>query len=316
MKIVANTDTASSTPSSADAIALNDRALNYGDGVFTTMCVSQGKVELLTFHLARLNHDAKALAISLDMTALRQAIDVYVSALTESLEHPSIKRVMKVHVSSGEGGRGYARDSQAPAIVRFSTHTYPAHYSELAVSGLTLINAKTPLAIQPLLGGIKHMNRLEQVLVKREVVEANADDALVFDTQGHLIEASAGNIFFQTDTGWHTPKVNNCGVNGVVRQCLLSTLGKNSVKESLTNADVIGDNALNVHEGEYTLADIANAKAMVITNALMGVMPVNKVLLNDGKTSDELAFSASHEGAKRLAKLVLDKIQEDHANSY
>ncbi|MBO7921784.1 aminodeoxychorismate lyase [uncultured Alteromonas sp.] len=311
MKIVANTDTASSTPSSADAIALNDRALNYGDGVFTTMCVSQGKVELLSFHLARLNHDAKALAISLDMTALRQAIDVYVSALTESLEHFSIKRVMKVHVSSGEGGRGYARDSQAPAIVRFSTHTYPAHYSELAASGLTLINAKTPLAIQPLLGGIKHMNRLEQVLVKREVVEANADDALVFDTQGHLIEASAGNVFFQTDTGWHTPKVNNCGVNGVVRQCLLSMLKPSSTKDS-----DISSNALVVHEGEYTLADIANAKAMVITNALMGVMPVNKVLLNDGKTSDELAFSASHEGAKRLAKLVLEKIQDDHANSY
>ncbi|MCQ8847118.1 aminodeoxychorismate lyase [Alteromonas stellipolaris] len=311
MKIVANTDTASSTPSSADAIALNDRALNYGDGVFTTMCVSQGKVELLTFHLARLKHDAKALAISLDMTALRQAIDVYVSALTESLEHPNIKRVMKVHVSSGEGGRGYARDSQAPAIVRFSTHTYPAHYSELAVSGLILINAKTTLAIQPLLGGIKHMNRLEQVLVKREVVEANADDALVFDTQGHLIEASAGNVFFQTDTGWHTPKVNNCGVNGVVRQCLLSMLKPSSSKDSDINS-----NALVVHEGEYTLADIANAKAMVITNALMGVMPVNKVVLNDGKTSDELAFSASHEEAKRLAKLVLDKIQEDHANSY
>jgi|TARA_B110000211_G_scaffold25380_1_gene25995 4-amino-4-deoxychorismate lyase len=311
VKIVANTDTASSTPSSADAIALNDRALNYGDGVFTTMCVSQGKVELLSFHLARLNHDAKALAISLDMTALRQAIDVYVSALTESLEHFSIKRVMKVHVSSGEGGRGYARDSQAPAIVRFSTHTYPAHYSELAASGLTLINAKTPLAIQPLLGGIKHMNRLEQVLVKREVVEANADDALVFDTQGHLIEASAGNVFFQTDTGWHTPKVNNCGVNGVVRQCLLSMLKPSSTKDS-----DISSNALVVHEGEYTLADIANAKAMVITNALMGVMPVNKVLLNDGKTSDELAFSASHEGAKRLAKLVLEKIQDDHANSY
>jgi 4-amino-4-deoxychorismate lyase len=269
------------------------------------------KVELLSFHLARLNHDAKALAISLDMTALRQAIDVYVSALTESLEHFSIKRVMKVHVSSGEGGRGYARDSQAPAIVRFSTHTYPAHYSELAASGLTLINAKTPLAIQPLLGGIKHMNRLEQVLVKREVVEANADDALVFDTQGHLIEASAGNVFFQTDTGWHTPKVNNCGVNGVVRQCLLSMLKPSSTKDS-----DISSNALVVHEGEYTLADIANAKAMVITNALMGVMPVNKVLLNDGKTSDELAFSASHEGAKRLAKLVLEKIQDDHANSY
>ena len=311
MKIVANTDTASSTPSSADAIALNDRALNYGDGVFTTMCVSHGKVELLSFHLARLNHDAKALAISLDMAALIQAIDEYVSSLTASLEHPNIKKVMKIHVSSGEGGRGYARDSQAPAIVRFSTHVYPAHYSDLAASGLTLINAKTPLAIQPLLGGIKHMNRLEQVLVKREIIAANADDALVFDTQGRVIEASAGNVFFQTDSGWHTPKVNNCGVNGVVRQCILSMLQPSSSKGS-----DISDNALVVHEGEYTLADVANAKALVITNALMGVIPVNNVVLNNGKTGDELAFNASHEGAKTLARLVLDKIQEDHAKSY
>jgi 4-amino-4-deoxychorismate lyase len=311
VKIVANTDTTSSTPSSSDAIALNDRALNYGDGVFTTMCVSHGKVELLSFHLARLNHDAKALAISLDMAALIQAIDEYVSSLTASLEHPNIKKVMKIHVSSGEGGRGYARDSQAPAIVRFSTHVYPAHYSDLAASGLTLINAKTPLAIQPLLGGIKHMNRLEQVLVKREIIAANADDALVFDTQGRVIEASAGNVFFQTDSGWHTPKVNNCGVNGVVRQCILSMLQPSSSKGS-----DISDNALVVHEGEYTLADVANAKALVITNALMGVIPVNNVVLNNGKTGDELAFNASHEGAKTLARLVLDKIQEDHANSY
>ena len=311
MKIVANTDTTSSTPPYSDVIALNDRALNYGDGVFTTMCVSYGKVELLSFHLARLNHDAEALAISLDMAALKKAIDEYVSTLTASLEHSSIKKVMKIHVSSGEGGRGYARDNQAPALVRFSTHAYPAHYSDLAASGLTLINAKTSLAIQPLLGGIKHMNRLEQVLVKREVIAANADDALVFDTQGRLIEASAGNVFFQTDSGWHTPKVNNCGVNGVVRQCLLSLL-----KPSLSKDSDISDNTLSVHEGEYTLVDVANAKALVITNALMGVMPVNKIVLNDGKTSAELTFSASHEGAKTLATLVLDKIQEDHANSY
>ncbi|WP_218397298.1 aminodeoxychorismate lyase [Alteromonas lipotrueae] len=313
MKIVANTDTASLTSSSADAIALNDRALNYGDGVFTTMCVSQGKVELLSFHLARLNHDAKALAIPLNMATLRTAIDEYVSTLNASLEHTKTQRVMKIHVSSGEGGRGYARDSHAPAIVRFSTHAYPAHYSELAASGLTLINAKTPLAIQPLLGGIKHMNRLEQVLVKREVIAANADDALVFDTQGHLIEASAGNVFFQTDSGWHTPKVNNCGVNGVVRQCLLSMLKASSSKDR----DIIG-NPSSVHEGEYTLADLTNAKALVITNALMGVMPVNKVIYNnnDKEISNELEFSASHQGAKTLAKLVLDKIQDDHANSY
>ncbi|MBQ4829782.1 aminodeoxychorismate lyase [Alteromonas sp. MMG017] len=311
MKIVANTDTTSSTPSSSDAIALNDRALNYADGVFTTMCVSHGKAELLSFHLARLNHDAKALAISLDMTALKQAIDEYINTLTASLEHPSIKKVMKIHVSSGEGGRGYARDAQAPAIVRFSSHTYPTHYAELQTTGLSVICAKTPLAIQPLLGGIKHMNRLEQVLVKREVIAANADDALVFDTQGRLIEASAGNVFFQTDSGWHTPKVNNCGVNGVVRQCLLSVLKPSSSKDS-----DISSNALVVNEGEYTLADVANAKALVITNALMGVMPVNNVVLNEGKTGDELVFNAAHEGAKILARLVLDKIQEDHANSY
>lgn len=311
MKIVANTDATFINPSSTDIIALNDRALNYGDGVFTTMCVSQGKVELLSFHLARLNHDAQALAISLDMAALRQAIDEYVNAPTALLEHPSSKRVMKVHVSAGEGGRGYARNSEAPAIVRFSTHDFPAHYAQLQTTGLTVICAKTPLAIQPLLGGIKHMNRLEQVLVKREVNAANVDDALVFDTQGHIIEASAGNIFFKTDSGWHTPQVNNCGVNGVVRQCLLSALNASSSHESALN-----ENSIGVHEGEYTLADIANANALVVTNALMGVMPVNKVMLNDEKTNNELEFRASHEEANTLVKLVLDNIQEDHANSY
>ncbi|MDO6568825.1 aminodeoxychorismate lyase [Alteromonas sp. 1_MG-2023] len=311
MKIVANTDTTSLIPSSIDVIALNDRALNYGDGVFTTMCVSHGKVDLLSFHLARLEHDAKALSITPNMPLLRCAIDDYVSALTATLDNPNTKFVMKIHVSSGEGGRGYARDAQAPAIVRFSTHTYPTHYAELQTSGLSVICAKTPLAIQPLLGGIKHLNRLEQVLIKREVITAGVDDALVFDTQGRLIEASAGNVFFQTESGWHTPKVNNCGVNGVVRQCLLSMLKASSSKDS----GIIG-NPSSVHEGEYTLEDLTKAKALVITNALMGVMPVNKVILNDGKTSAELAFNASYEGAKTLAKLVIDKIQEDHANNY
>ncbi|MEC8373660.1 MAG: aminotransferase class IV, partial [Pseudomonadota bacterium] len=127
--------------------------------------------------------------------------------------------VLKVHISGGKAGRGYARDQSQPSLVRLSVHAYPKHYDAMRQRGINAISANTALAIQPVLAGIKHMNRLEQVLIKREVEEAGADDAIVCDTNENLIEASAGNLFFFANGAWYTPSLKGSGVNGVVRQC-------------------------------------------------------------------------------------------------
>ena len=252
---------------SATPISSSDRAFNYGDGVFTTLLVNEHKIELLPYHLSRLEHDAAAIKLDIDINTLESAIAEQVSQFScIASETASPKYVLKVHLSGGQAGRGYARSEDSEALVRFSQHQYPSHYDSLADDGVTVICAQTRLAIQPLLAGVKHMNRLEQVLVKHEVDEAGANDAIVCDTQDSIIEASAGNLFFYLNDEWYTPSLKGSGVNGVVRQCLIDSL--------------LNDNcALNV--GQYDLSYLRKASAVVITNALMGVMPVKQIRMAD-----------------------------------
>ena len=252
---------------SATPISSSDRAFNYGDGVFTTLMVNEHKVELLPYHLSRLEHDTAAIKLDIDINTLEAAIAEQVKAIKKVSEgNASTKYVLKVHVSGGQAGRGYARSEDSEPLIRFSQHPYPSHYDSLADDGVTAICAQTRLAIQPLLAGVKHMNRLEQVLVKHEVDEAGAHDAIVCDTQDSIIEASAGNLFFYLDDEWYTPSLKGSGVNGVVRQCLIDSL--------------LNDNCV-LHVGNYDFSFLRKASAVVITNALMGVMPVKQVRMTD-----------------------------------
>ncbi|WP_394220605.1 aminodeoxychorismate lyase [Alteromonas gracilis] len=252
---------------SATPISSSDRAFNYGDGVFTTILVHNHKPELFLYHLSRLEHDATAIKLKIDTFALESAINQYIDTFAKTSSNAALsKYVLKVHISGGQAGRGYARSSDSEALVRLSNHPYPAHYDAMVTEGVSLICAQTRLAIQPMLAGVKHMNRLEQVLVKHEIDEAKFDDAIVCDTYDNVVEASAGNIFFYSNDRWYTPSLKGSGVNGVVRQCLIDSL--------------LNDNQ-ELQVGEYDLSHLHNARAVVITNALMGVMPVKQLRMPD-----------------------------------
>jgi len=260
--------------SNSHPIMSDDRAFNYGDGVFTTMCVNNGHVELLPYHLRRLTHDTNVLGIAIDIPRLSDAIEHAVAI--EISKAASAKRfVLKVHVSAGHGGRGYARDPHSKATVRLTVHPYPAAYETLWSSGITAICAETRMAIQPLFAGVKHMNRLEQVFIKQEIArKPDVQDALVFDTEGNVVESSAGNVFFYQNGTWYTPAIDKAGVNGVVRQCLIEHM-------RASNTPVI--------EGSFTLNDVQSAHAIAITNAVLGVMWVSKLIVppNDASPAKE-----------------------------
>ena len=235
--------------------------------MFTTLLVNEHIVQLLPYHISRLVHDAASIKLSIDAHTLEAAIAEHVNAIKlASSENASSKYVLKIHVSGGQAGRGYARSENSEALIRFSQHPYPSHYDSLANQGVSVICAQTRLAIQPLLAGVKHMNRLEQVLVKHEVDEAGVDDAIVCDTQDNIIEASAGNVFFHLNEQWYTPSLKGSGVNGVVRQCLIDSL--------------LNDNN-SLHVGDYDLSYLGRSSAVVITNALVGVMPVQQIRMPD-----------------------------------
>ncbi|GEA13233.1 aminodeoxychorismate lyase [Alteromonas sp. KUL49] len=275
----------------------NDRAFNYGDGVFSTMLVKQGKVELMSMHIARLVNDAARLGIAIEPKQLCDAIVSDATALTQD------RAVLKVHVSAGEGGRGYARNDNASPIVRFSVNPYPAHYDQLKESGLTLICAKTPLALQPALAGLKHLNRLEQVLVKNEINAAQSamrqdvDDALVCDTQGDLVETSVGNLFWKKAHKWFTPALDKSGVNGVMRQLLIRYFTAKGIA---------------FEEVKSPIDTLVDASAVLVTNALMGVMPV-KVVVDQGWAFDD-SVSTAKSFNRVLDEFIIEQKNDEVVN--
>lgn len=242
--------------------ALNDRLANYGDGTFTTMQVSDGKVALLNRHIDRLVNDSLALGLTVAADAIRKVIVAALAARSDG--------VLKVLIGAGQGGRGYARLAEPTVNVAVSWHDVPAVYQSWQHQGIHVGTVPVTLARQPLLAGLKHANRLEQVLIKQALVRTDFDDAIVTDTEQNVIEASAANLFWQTGNQWFTSSLALAGVNGVMRQFIL-------------------DHRPDINIIDQQLTEIAHVDAMFLSNALMQIVPVKTLTL--GESRRELAIA-------------------------
>ena len=220
-----------------------NRGLAYGDGVFETMRVHRGGVPLWSRHLARLREGALRLGLPLPPVE-------FIEARIADTIGGCGAGVLKLLLTRGEGGRGYAPPLDAPPAWLLSLHPLPA----LQRSGLRLHWCDTRLAGQPALAGIKHCNRLEQVLGRAEVEQAGCDEGLMRDMAGTPICATAANLLVLRDGRGTTPRVDACGVAGVLRGWLL-------------------DQGL-VALAEPSLADVESADALALCNAVRGILPV------------------------------------------
>ncbi len=239
---------------------INDRAANYGDGIFTTMLVKDNAVALFERHIKRLIDDSNRLALDVDENSLRSAIAKEASHCTSG--------VLKLLVSSGVGGRGYNRNYESNPELFFSHHQVPPVYDKWQTDGVYMGVSEVALAQQPLLAGLKHLNRLEQVLIKQALSKTPFDDVVVCDYAGHVIEASAANLFWLKDGQWYTPSVEHAGVAGVMRSFLL---------------DWFKGSQINVNICQEPASQLANVQAMFMCNGLMKIVPVASFSLNDSK---------------------------------
>lgn len=232
-----------------NTISINDRCFLYGDGFFSTVRVTRGMPQLWPLHLARLQHTARQLAITIaDWNQLTHAVTKTIE--TEQLTNA----VLKIQISRGEGSRGYSVQGIATPNIVISHSNLP-DYHHWQQQGMKIGLAELRLAVQPALAGLKHCNRLEQVLLKKEASERQFDDLLVCDQQGYITEAIAANLFLHRDGRWYTPELSRAGVAGVMRSQLL-TLQRD------------------IEQVNWQLPELANVDAMVLTNALMGAVPV------------------------------------------
>lgn len=235
----------------ADAIALQSRGLAYGDGLFETIAVHAGRPSLLEYHLDRLALGCQRLAINADHPLIRDEVCRYASLLGDG--------VLKLIITRGDSQRGYApaagvaprRILQGNPVAR-----YPAQNAE---QGVSLFACQTRLAEQPLLAGLKHLNRLEQVLARAEWQGGEHAEGLMRDVSGRVIEGVYSNLFLVRDGALYTADLSRCGVAGVMRAALL---------------DVARQQGIDTHVVDLSLADLQQADEVLLCNSVYGVWPV------------------------------------------
>ncbi|MFF7107741.1 MULTISPECIES: aminodeoxychorismate lyase [Pseudomonas] len=237
----------------ATAVNLQNRGLAYGDGLFETIAVRGGKPSLLTRHLDRLALGCQRLAIDVDLVLVRNELLQFAQLLGEG--------VAKLILTRGDSQRGYAPapGAQARRILQGSPlPVYPAQHAEL---GVRLFPCQTRLAEQPLLAGLKHLNRLEQVLARAEWQDSAYAEGLMRDSQGRVIEGVYSNLFLVRGEVLLTADLSRCGVAGVMRGALLE------------QASLSG---LAVEVRDLTLEDLQQADEVFVCNSVYGIWPVRE----------------------------------------
>jgi 4-amino-4-deoxychorismate lyase len=232
----------------ASGVAYTDRGLQYGDGLFETICCQDGQPRWLALHFDRLRRGLARLRLPFnEFDALRTEI------VTLAAGHG--RCLVKVIVTRGEATRrGYAPrgDEQPTRIV--SWHEWPADSApsnEFRV-GLSTVR----LGINPLLAGLKHLNRLEQVLAQQQMSGSGLHEVLMLSASGQVISGSMSNVFFVGEQGLFTPQLRQCGVEGVMRRVVL---------ESAAAA------GLTVSAREVSVAELAGVIEVFFTNVRLGV---------------------------------------------
>ncbi|WP_338585315.1 aminodeoxychorismate lyase [Pseudomonas sp. MAG733B] len=236
----------------ADALSLKDRGLAYGDGLFETIAVRDGSPLLLDRHLSRLAEGCSRLRIATDHELIRNEVLAYAAALGDG--------VLKLILTRGDGLRGYAPDpaAQARRILQGNPPAaYPAVHGE---RGIRLFPCATRLSSQPLLAGLKHLNRLEQVIARSEWQDSDHAEGLMLDHAGRVIEGVFSNLFLVRDGVLVTADLKRCGVAGVMRA------------ELLFQAESLG---IPVQIADIPLEQLQWADEVFVCNSVYGVWPVH-----------------------------------------
>jgi 4-amino-4-deoxychorismate lyase len=172
--------------SSATTVSAQDRGLTLGDGLFTTLYLKHHQPTLWSYHVARLREGCARLRLPLpDFDLLYEQCCQLATDYDEACG--------KIIITRGTGGRGYSPQGCNTPTIMVSAHPYPIHYHDWQLSGIQLEIAEQRLGCQPMLAGLKTLNRLEQVLLKNELDERGIPEAIVLDWQDHVVEAVTAN---------------------------------------------------------------------------------------------------------------------------
>ena len=240
----------------AAEVSVLERGLHYGDGLFETIACIGARPRFLDLHLGRITRGCARLGLEFTETA---ALAEEVRALAADTS----RAIVKVLVTRGVGlVRGYAltgREQPTRVTLRYA---WPEDDPALAQKGVRVRLAQQRLGENPALAGLKHCNRLEQILARREWTEPEIVDSIMFSSSGALISGTLTNVFLVQGSNLVTPRVDRCGVAGVMRAVVLAAATAAGIK---------------TEERVLDAQDLAHAQELFLTNALTGIRPVREL---------------------------------------
>ncbi len=242
------------------ALSALDRGLHFGDGVFETIACLQGRARFLSLHLERLAKGCRALGFAPPAAGLlREEIGRLAAAQERAL--------VKLIVTRGPATvRGYGVSGREQATRVTIRYPWPVEDPALQHRGVSVRVATLRLGENSALAGLKHCNRLEQVLARGEPEAAAADESLLLSRSGKLVSGTMTNVFLidgpPQAPRLRTPAVDVCGVAGVMRRVVLREAARAGISAM---------------ECELLAADLAAATEIFLTNARVGIWPVGRL---------------------------------------
>lgn len=231
----------------------DDRGLAYGDGLFETMAARDGELRWLEHHLERLREGCERLRIPLsDPSSLAAEIRAAVPSRGAA--------VAKLMLTRGSGARGYRPPEPCFPTRILGIVAWPKHPEANYTAGISLGLCTLRLADSPL-AGLKHLCRLEQVLAQQELAGRSLTEGLLRDVRGNVVGGTMSNLFLIKDGRLATPKLDRCGVRGVMRKIVL---------------EAASELALHPVETDLDLAAVQEADEIFVTNAVFGIWPVRE----------------------------------------
>lgn len=252
----------------AETLDINDRGLQYGDGLFETIAVRDGNGRFMDSHLERLHKDSARLGIECPSAELlRQDLAQLIPAEGNG--------VAKIILTRGSGRRGYAppMGSRVRRLVGFAA----GGPTSFPVAGVKTCFCSTRVAISPALAGIKSLNRLEQVLARAELQASGCDEGIMLDAHDRVVCGTMTNLFVVRGDTLFTPDLTHAGVCGIMRAQVMN---------------VAADAGIVISEGQITPADLRSAQALFLTNALIGLWPVAQL--------EEISYRTDHALLERI----------------
>jgi 4-amino-4-deoxychorismate lyase len=239
----------------ADHITVNDRGFQYGDGLFETIEVIDGQPVFLEQHLQRLSVGCSKLKIP-NLNKKQLTDECYFVC------ERSKQAVLKIIITRGSGGRGYRQPEVIHTTRVLSLHPFPEYPRNYAEQGINARFCTTQLGLNPALAGIKHLNRLEQVMARAEWDDPDIQEGIMLDINNHVVEGTMTNLFYAKSGTIYTAPLQLAGIAGVIRGIIIG---------------LITEHGLTLTENDYRKEALLSADEAFVCNSIIGLWPLKQI---------------------------------------